>query len=129
MACTFSSQKFSGRTKEGYVVLRAFIGGAFGKRFFNMDDTELVRTVTGDLSSILGIKGNPYFHLLSRFQDALPQYAVHHHEWVRETEMLLLENSGLYLTGSSYRGTGIAKAIEDGELQAEKIIKDIVWKT
>lgn len=128
MACTFSSQKFKGRASEGYVLLRAFIGGAFGKTVFNMSDAELIRAVITDLSSLLGIQGNPYFHLLTRFPDALPQYRVDHHLLVREEEKLVLEERGLYLTGSSYRGTGIAKAVTDGELQAEKIIRDLAGK-
>ena len=120
-ACTFASQKYRNRSPEGYVLLRAFIGGAFGKEFFLMNDKDLEKTVTDDLRKLLNIAGEPYFYCISRHPNSLPQYAVNHKQWVAQIEESATSYPGLFLTGASYRGTGITNCVKDAELEADKI--------
>lgn len=120
-ACTFSSQKYANRAPEGYVLLRAFIGGAFGKKFLQMDDEDLKKAVTNDLKKLLGIIGEPHLSCLARYSNSLPQYAVHHKQWVSQIEEGAKRHPGLYLTGASYRGSGITNCVKDAELEADKI--------
>jgi oxygen-dependent protoporphyrinogen oxidase len=121
MACTFASHKYSNRSPEGYVLLRAFVGGAFGKEFFEMNDKDLKKAVTNDLDKLLGIVGEPCFYSIARHPKALPQYAVNHKQWVSEIEESAKNHPGLFLTGASYRGTGITNCVKDAELEADKI--------
>lgn len=121
MACTFASQKYENRSPKGYVLLRAFVGGAFGKEFFQMNDEDLKKAVTHDLRKMLNIAGEPYFYCLSRHPDSLPQYAVHHKQWVSQIEEGAKDHPGLFLTGASYRGTGITNCVKNAELEADKI--------
>ena len=121
MACTFTSQKYKGRAPEGTVLLRAFVGGAFGKKFFDMDDAELQKHVSLDLKEFLGISGEPLFCSLSRYPGSLPQYSVGHTEWVAGVDHALQGHAGIFLTGASYRGTGISSCVLDAERQAEAI--------
>ncbi len=121
MACTFASQKYPNRSPKGYVLLRAFIGGAFGKEFFEMNDKDLKKMVTNDLGRLLGIVGEPRFYSLARYSKVLPQYAVNHKQWVSQIEESAKNHPGLFLTGASYRGTGITNCVKDAELEADKI--------
>lgn len=119
MACTFVHRKFSGRAPEGKALLRAFIGGAFGREYFGKPDAELERAVLKDLTQLLGIRGGPLFSTLERYPQTLPQYGVGHREWVRTIEEETNRYPGLILTGSSYRGTGIPDCVHDAERKAE----------
>lgn len=85
MACTFASQKYKNRSPKGYVLLRAFIGGAFGKEYLQMDDKNLKKTIIHDLRALLGISGEPYLHCLTRHPNALPQYAGNSLEPVKKS--------------------------------------------
>lgn len=125
MACTFASQKYRNRSPEGYVLLRAFVGGAFGKEFLQMEDKDLKEAVTHDLKTLLGISGEPSLHCMARHTNALPQYTVNHKLWLSEIEERAKKHPDLYLTGASYRGTGITNCVKDAELEADKMYKDL----
>src|SRR3989338_8856849 len=122
VACSFSSQKYDFRAPEGAVLLRAFVGGAFGREFFNRDDGELLDKVKKELAELLGIKAEPLFTVLRRYPDSMVQYRVGHLELVREIEAECEKLPGLFLTGSSYRGVGIPDCIHDAERTAARIL-------
>ncbi len=128
MACTFVSQKYRNRSPEDYALLRAFIGGAFGREFFEMSDKDLKKSVTHDLGKLLGIVGEPRFHTITRYSKTLPQYAVNHKQWVSQIEESAKTHPGLFLTGASYRGTGITNCVKDAELEADKIYERLCHK-
>ena len=125
IACSFNSVKFDHRAPKNFVLLRAFVGGAFGKRFFAMDDADLTKCVLQDLSSYLGIQGKPLFTTLSRYENAMVQYEVGHRELVSQIEERVKRFKGLFLTGSSYRGAGIPDCIFDAERSAEEIYQEL----
>ena len=123
VACSFSSVKFENRAPENHVLLRAFVGGAFGQDFFNRQDPEVEKMVLKDLTELLGIKNNPLFSLLSRFPKSMVQYRVGHLNLISEIEKEAQSLNGLFLTGSAYRGVGIPDCVYDAELQAGKIFQ------
>jgi oxygen-dependent protoporphyrinogen oxidase len=124
-SCIFSSQKFKGRAPRGQEVLRAFVGGAFGKQFFEMNDSDLTDAVARDLEEYLGVKGKPVSCSVARYQNALPQYEIGHEFLVSTIERAVKRHPGLYLAGASFRGTGIANCVRNAELEAEKIAADL----
>lgn len=119
VACSFSGTKFENRAPRDFVLLRAFVGGAFGRRYFEMDDLDLTRLVEQELSKLLGIEKSPLFSLVSRYPRSMVQYGVNHLELVRSIEEDLKNFEGLFLTGSAYRGVGIPDCIHDAEMQAQ----------
>ena len=124
-ACTFVSQKYQDRAPKGYVLLRAFVGGAFGKEFFRMDDKDLKRAVVNDLKELLGIQAEPCFDRIARYSNLLPQYGIDHQQWASRIDKSVGQHSGLFLIGASYRGTGIANCVKEAELQADKIYSEL----
>lgn len=124
VACSFSSQKFEKRAPKDKVLLRVFVGGAFGRHLFNKDDEEIEHLALDDLSRLLGITAKPLFSSFSRYPDAMVQYGINHLSLVSDIENGTRKHSGLYLTGSSFRGVGIPDCIRDAEILANEIVKD-----
>jgi len=125
MACTFLHRKFSGRAPKGKALLRAFVGGAFGRETFLLPDAALEQAVLADLERLLGLRKKPLFLMLQRYPDALPQYEVGHADLLERIGSLSGRLDGLALTGSSYRGTGMPDCIRDAETCAENTLKGL----
>jgi protoporphyrinogen/coproporphyrinogen III oxidase len=122
MACTFSSLKYPGRAPEGYVLLRAFVGGSLQPHLFQNDDVTMVKNVRAELASLLGVTAEPFFSRLWRHPNSMPQYLVGHDARIRRIETALDRFPTLALAGSAYRGVGISDCVRSGEEAAEKII-------
>jgi oxygen-dependent protoporphyrinogen oxidase len=122
IACTFSNVKFSGRAPEGHVLLRAFAGGALQPEIFALDDAEMAKRVESDLRELLGIREDPRFIEVAKWERSMPQYEVGHLERVSEIEALVSEMPGLALAGNAYRGAGIPDCIRSGEVAAESLV-------
>jgi oxygen-dependent protoporphyrinogen oxidase len=123
IACTFSSVKFSGRAPEGHVLLRAFAGGALQPEIFALDETEMATRVEADLRDLLGIREDPRFIEMAKWERSMPQYEVGHLDRVREIERLAGELPGLVLAGNAYRGAGIPDCVRSGEVAAESMCR------
>ena len=124
IACTFSSVKFAGRAPDHDVLLRAFAGGALQPEIFALDESQLSRKVEADLRELLGIREDPRFIEVAKWERSMPQYEVGHLDRVKEIEKLVAELPGLALAGNSYRGAGIPDCIRSGEAAAENLATD-----
>ncbi|HYV13352.1 MAG TPA: protoporphyrinogen oxidase [Pyrinomonadaceae bacterium] len=122
IACTFSSVKFSGRAPDGHVLLRAFAGGALQPEIFALDEEEMARRVESDLRELLGIREDPRFVEVAKWERSMPQYEVGHLDRVGEIEALVNQIPGLALAGNAYRGAGIPDCIRSGEAAAEALL-------
>ncbi len=123
IACGFSSQKFIRRAPQGYVLLRVFVGGAFGRSFFEREDKDLLESALEDLNKFLNIKEAPVFSVLRRYPNSMAQYGVGHLNLVSEIKKQTEKHKGLFLAGAAFRGVGIPDCIADAELQAEQIYR------
>jgi oxygen-dependent protoporphyrinogen oxidase len=122
IACTFSSVKFSGRAPDGQVLLRAFAGGALQPEIFALDEADMSRRVESDLRELLGIREDPSFIEVTKWERSMPQYEVGHLDRVNEIEKLVNELPGLTLAGNAYRGAGIPDCVRSGEAAAEALV-------
>jgi protoporphyrinogen/coproporphyrinogen III oxidase len=122
MACTFAHRKFAGRAPEGKALLRAFAGGAYGSELLERSDADVMRTMEKDLKELLGIRGTPIFSTLTRHAASMPQYRVGHGPLLSRIEEAAAAIPGLFLTGSSYRGTGLSDCIRGAEDTAARIL-------
>lgn len=117
-AATWVSSKWPQRAPAGHVLMRGFLGGATDPDVLEKSDYELAKTAFDDLAAILDISGAPSLIRLYRWSHATPQYLVGHLERVRQIDERLSQRPGLYLTGSSYRGTGIPDCVSDARATA-----------
>jgi oxygen-dependent protoporphyrinogen oxidase len=125
IACSFSSEKFTGRAPEGYTTLRAFVGGAVSPDTYRMEDPRIIETVQKELSSLLGIKSNPVFTLIKRYPESMPQYHVGHRELVEGIQREIKKLDGLEIAGNAFGGVGIPDCINSGERAAERLLQSL----
>ncbi|HKZ79554.1 MAG TPA: protoporphyrinogen oxidase [Pyrinomonadaceae bacterium] len=125
IACTFSSVKFSGRAPAGYVLLRAFVGGALQPEMFDLDADEIVSRVEHDLRELLGVRGPARFAEVSKWQKSMPQYHVGHLSRLERINARLADCPNLWLAGSGYSGAGIPDCVRTGEIAAAEMLASL----
>ena len=123
IACTYSSQKYAERARDGTVLLRAFVGGALSPEQLSLDDAALVETAHTCLAKLLRIGARPLDALVSRYTNSMPQYHVGHLARLERIDRALAGFPTLALAGNAYRGTGIPDCIASGEAAAEKLTR------
>jgi oxygen-dependent protoporphyrinogen oxidase len=122
LAVSFTSRKFADRAPEGCVQLRTFVGGAMQPELLNQSDEDIVRLVREELADILGVRGEPRFAIVARWNRAMPQYHVGHLDRVLRLERLAESIPGFALAGNAYRGVGLPDVIHSGEQAAERVM-------
>ena len=122
LAVSFSSRKFPGRAPAGQILLRTFVGGAMQPELLNNDDDTIAGFVNAELRSIFGMKAEPMFSEVIRYNNAMPQYHVGHLDRVARIESLLKNTPGLHLAGSAYTGVGIPDSIASGWVAADNVL-------
>ena len=121
IAASFASRKFPGRAPANHVLIRVFIGGALQPTLVDLPDNALRQIAFDELSSLLGITGEPVIADIARWPRAMPQYHVGHIDRVTRIEQLAARHSDLALAGNAYRGVGIPQCIASGERAAEQL--------
>jgi oxygen-dependent protoporphyrinogen oxidase len=121
----WNSCLFAGRAPEGWVCLTNFIGGATDAEAIKLGDEELIRIVHGDLSKVLGVSGRPRRLPITRYERAIPQYALGHAARVERIESRLREIPGLWIAGNYLRGISLGDCIKQAERLAVEIDRAI----
>ncbi|MFT5207030.1 MAG: oxygen-dependent protoporphyrinogen oxidase [Candidatus Omnitrophota bacterium] len=124
IACSFSSIKFTNRAPYGHVLLRAFVGGPFGKQYFDMNYDELLWLIRKELEGVLGLEGKPLFIESGRFTNSMPQYVLGHKELVQDIESSVRGIKSLYFCGNIHNGVGIPDCIRQAQLAANDLLKE-----
>jgi oxygen-dependent protoporphyrinogen oxidase len=122
LASTWVSSKWAHRAPEGRVLLRVFFGGATGEPILERDDAELLTLARGELRSLMGIRGEPIFGHVFRFNRASPQPKVGHLARVRAVKERLAAWPGLYIAGNGFEGSGIPDCIKFAEAVGAQIL-------
>lgn len=125
IACTFSSLKYPGRAPDGFVLLRAFLGGALQHQEIENDDDTMVARVRQQMSDLLGVRDAPALARVHRHPRAMPQYRVGHLDHMARIDEYVAGRPLLALAGNAYRGVGIPDCIHSGEQAAEDLFARI----
>lgn len=122
-ACTWVSSKWPHTTPAGYVLVRCYVGRVGQTDGLQQTDEAIVDVVRQELRDILGIEAQPAFTKVTRWDKAMPQYAVNHLELVKTVEAELEKNApGLAIAGAGYYGLGIPDCIKQGRTAARKLM-------
>lgn len=118
-AVTLSSVKFAHRAPDGRLLLRVFFGGSRSPQSMELDDDALAAMVRAELAALLGIRAEPLFQRIYRWPRSNPQYDVGHLQRVDAIERTL--PSGIFVTGSPFRGVGIPDCVKQGQETAGRV--------
>jgi oxygen-dependent protoporphyrinogen oxidase len=122
LACTWVSSKWEHRAPAGRVLVRVFLGGAWGEEILERDDEELVRVAIDELGAFIGLRGRPVLTRVYRFVRASPQPSVGHLGRMRRVRERLAALPGLHVAGSGLDGVGIPDCIKQAEAIVQKMV-------
>ncbi len=122
MAATFVHNKFPHRASVQRALLRCFIGGARNEALMQAPDEEIVRVICDELRQIIGLKAEPLFTRIYRWNGAMAQYRVGHLERLQRIDQLLAGLPGLALAGNGYRGIGVPDCVRSGTEASRKCL-------
>jgi len=118
----WESSIFPGRSPEGSVLLRSIVGGARNESMPFLDDEKLIETVKGELKNIMGIRPDPDFVRIYRWERAIPQYLVGHSAALDEIQKRMMAFPGIFLAGNAYRGVSLNDCVANGYVVAAQIL-------
>jgi oxygen-dependent protoporphyrinogen oxidase len=125
VGCTWSSAKWPHLADDNLVLIRCMVGRRGDRRWLDMDDETLVRRVHDELVDAMGLTADPVHQRIQRWPQAMPQYLVGHQDRLDALDAATRHLPGLYLTGASYRGVGIASCVANAERTAQRISQDV----
>ena len=120
--CTFVSNKFEGRSPDGKILIRVFVGGALDEEAAERPDGEILTSVREELAGLIGIRAEPIMARIGRWPKGNPQYEVGHGRIVETIDHDLQRHPGLIVTGSAFRGVGIPDGVTLGKAAAENAL-------
>ncbi|MFD9079572.1 protoporphyrinogen oxidase [Streptomyces erythrochromogenes] len=103
-------------------VLRASVGRFGEDDLPARPDRHLIRTAITELRRAAGPLGEPVAARVTRWDRGLPQYAVGHHDRVREIGEAAAKLPGLALCGAAYEGVGVAACVATGRAAARQAL-------
>lgn len=124
-AATFLGRKWGwidrAAVQHDITLLRASVGRHRDAAVLDNDDARIVDLVHADLSRAIPISGRPVDTVVTRWIDALPQYAVGHIARVQRIRAAVAEVHGLAVCGAAFDGVGIAACIASAAAAAGRI--------
>jgi oxygen-dependent protoporphyrinogen oxidase len=122
-ACTWTHKKWKHSVPEGKVLLRCYVGRAGDQTIVDLSDDQIIQIVLDDLKKTMDISMDPEFSVISRWNNAMPQYIVGHKERLETiNKHVAQELPGVFLAGSSYKGIGVPDCIDQGEAAVENVL-------
>jgi protoporphyrinogen/coproporphyrinogen III oxidase len=117
-ACTYLDRKWSHLERDDDVLLRASLGRVNDTRVSEWSDAEVADRAWNELGALMGVDGQPIGARVTRFENAFPQYRVHHLLRTAGIESALARLGGVAVAGGAYRGVGIPACIASGRSAA-----------
>lgn len=121
-AVTFSTRKWPHLAAHPRVLLRASVGRIDDGRALALDDDALIGRVDAEVRTMTGIGEPPVSASVTRWEAALPQYAVGHVEAVdRVRRAVAAAAPGIHLAGAAFDGVGLAARAAEAAALASAI--------
>lgn len=129
-AATFSSTKWPWLAEQlrdrhpdaGMVLVRCSLAQSCDGAVAELSDEELTERVAADLAEICGVSQPPVDRRVTRWDRALPQYAVGHQQRIARVQDALSGQDGVALCGAAYEGVGIPACVASAERATQRIL-------
>jgi len=119
----WTSSIFAERAPEGYVQFRSMLGGAGDSAAVELSDDRLWATLRRELDPFLGIRRDPAFLRVYRWERGIPQFTLGHRERRARIESMAARHPGLYLLGNAYYGVSLNDCVKMAHRLAGEIIR------
>ena len=126
LACSFTSRKFRGRSREGYELVRCFAGGVLNPGILRYSDKEIGELLVRELNFILDSDIQPAFIRIKKYFEAMPQYNLGYLDIINKIYDKIKDLKTLNLAGNAYGGVGIPDCVNSGKNAAESIFESIL---
>ncbi len=123
LGCLWDSSIFSGRAPEGRALLRVLVGGARTPQIASLSDEELLHVVLKDLRDLMGLKGEPEFVSIYRWEEAIPQYNVGHLRLIDSLMDKTRSFERLYFRCNWLGGVSLNDCVANSEKLAQRIAR------
>jgi oxygen-dependent protoporphyrinogen oxidase len=119
LATTFVHTKFPFRAPDDKALVRCFLGGANDPAVLKFSDEEITAVVRKELQQITGLKAEPWFVKVYRWDRAMAQYTPGHLERIERIGETLKRIQNLSIAGNFYKGIGVPDCIRTGKEAAQ----------
>lgn len=120
-ACTWLSRKWPSDEFGDRAVVRCFVGRDGDRRALDLDDGDLADRVRAEVEAVTPLGAEPEAVGVVRWERSMPQYGVGHVGVVERIGRALEDTPGVFVTGSAYRGVGIADCVRRAGETAERV--------
>ncbi len=120
-ACTWAHRKFPHRAPEGWSIVRCFLGGKGHEAVLDLSDEAVLEGVAEDMVRLMGVRGAPDFHRITRWRRGMAQYTLGHAHRVSQMRARLAAFPNLHLAGNFLAGIGIPDCIQTAKAAAARI--------
>jgi oxygen-dependent protoporphyrinogen oxidase len=120
----WTSSIFAQRAPEGHVQFRSMLGGAGDPSILELSDDELWNTLRRELDPLVGIRAEPAFMRVYRWERGIPQFTIGHRERRARLERLAARHPGLFLAGNAYYGISLNDCVKIAYRIADELIRD-----
>jgi oxygen-dependent protoporphyrinogen oxidase len=110
---------------DGLLVVRASIGRLGDNAVLGMDDRDIADLAHADLVQAIGARGRPVATRVTRWEHALPQYAVGHVDRIERVRARVADVPGLEVCGAAFDGVGVASVIGSARTAASGVLRHL----
>jgi len=111
---------FPGQAPDGWLFLRAMVGGARSPAAVGLNDDRLLDRVRTSLARVFGADPDPDRVWIVRWEQGISQYTVGHLDRVAAAEAAA-GDAGIELAGSPYRGVSVNDCITQARAAATRL--------
>ena len=123
IAATWTSLKWSHRSKAGQTLIRCYVGGKGREKILQEDDASLVKYIREQLRTMIGLSSEPLFTEIHRWDHAMPQYVCGHLTRLQDICTSMKALKGIHLTGAAFEGLGIPDCIREGTRLGAQLVE------
>lgn len=128
-ACTWTSRKWEHTSKNNRLLVRLFYKSSVSsyETLQKLSEADLLKVALKDIEDSLGLNAQPLSHVVTKWNDAMPNYHIKHPAIVQSLETKMEKSfPDVILAGCSYYGVGIPDCIANGEKIAQQIINRVI---
>ena len=119
----FSSSLFPNRAPAGHLTLTSYVGGERHPDLAGLPEEQLFELTRRDLARLLGIKGEPTFRSLARYQKAIPQYNLGYGRYRELMAGIEARTDTLFFAGHYRDGISLSDSIVSGRNIVDRVVK------